>query len=266
MDIKMEVNSKDYQGHEIFEKIEYFMEYYEFLSDNCMLFTSMGTKSVLNIETYIFLSMKGTLDSIRCILKIGRINDAYALLRKFYDSIYINIYATLYLEDHHNIENFIVSKIQNWIEGKEQMPSHREISNYIRKSPKLERLDSVLYKDKRYNDIRDRCNDNTHYNFYQNVMLNDNKVYNRNRKSHLDGLMFGITQLMIMHVSYIYVLNDHYMSSSDYRDFIDMGMTPPEDSQYWIDSIAQDFFDNVIRAKRPDIADLIKSRSAMHLK
>lgn len=262
----MEVQSKEYQDHEIFEKITYYMEFYEFLSDNCMFFISMGTKSFMNIETYMFLSMKGTLDSIQCILKIGRINDAYALLRKFYDSIYINVYATLYLEDNHSIENFIVTKIQNWLEGKEQMPSHREISNYIRNSPKLAELHELLYKDKRYSSIRERCNDNTHYNFYQNVMLNDNRVYLPNRIKHLDGLLIGITQLMIMHISYIYALNDHYMSSTDYRDYMDEGMTPPEDSQYWIAPIAQDFFDDVIKAKRTDIAEWIKSTSVMNLK
>lgn len=262
----MEVKSKEYQEHEIFEKIEYFMKFYEFLSDNCMLFVSMGTKSVMNIETYMFLSMKGTLDSIRCLLKIGRINDAYALLRKFYDSVYINIYATIYLEDNFNIENFIVIKIQNWIEGKEQIPSHREISNYIRNSARITEINKLLYKDKRYSNIRDRCNDNTHYNFYQNVMLNDNKVYNPNRIKHLDGLLIGITQLVIMHMSYIYALNDHYMSSIDCRDCIDEGVTPPDDSQYWIAPIAQDFFDDILKTKRPDIAEWIKSTTAMHLK
>ncbi|WP_316778810.1 hypothetical protein [Pedobacter antarcticus] len=261
----MDIKSKDYQEHEIFERIEYFMEFYDFLSDNVMLFVSMGTKSIINIETYMFMSMKGTLDSIKCLLKIGRINDAYALLRKFYDSIYINVYTTLYLQDNFDIKNFIVLKIQKWLEGAEQLPSHREISNYIRDSAALKNINAILYRDKRYNKIRDICNDNTHYNFYQNVLLNDNRIYISNRIDHLNGLYKGITQLMIMHVSYIFILNDHYMSSSDYRDHLEVGMSAPKDSEYWVASSVQEFFDSIIKKNRPDLADLIKSTITMHL-
>ena len=59
----------------------------------------------------MFTSIRGTFESIRLILKNGMINDAYALLRKYFDSAVINIYTNLYLEDHLSIENFIVDKI-----------------------------------------------------------------------------------------------------------------------------------------------------------
>ena len=70
----------------------------------------MGTKAILNIDTYIFSSIQGTVDSIKTILTNGRINDSYALLRKYYDSTIINIYSSLYLQDNHSLENFIVEK------------------------------------------------------------------------------------------------------------------------------------------------------------
>ena len=42
-------------------------------------------------------------------------NDAYTLLRKYYDAAIINIYTNLYLEDNFSIENFVVDKIENWL-------------------------------------------------------------------------------------------------------------------------------------------------------
>lgn len=97
-----------------------------------MLWTSKGTKAIVNLDTYTYSSIKGTIESIRDILKKGRINDAFALLRKYYDSTMINVYTNLYLEDNFSIKNFIVTQIDNWREGTESIPEYRVISKYIK--------------------------------------------------------------------------------------------------------------------------------------
>jgi len=35
--------------------------------------------------------------------------------------------------------------------------------------------------------------------------------------------------------------------ASDYMDYMEMGITPPEGSEYWIASFAQDAFDKIIK-------------------
>ncbi|HRO42753.1 MAG TPA: hypothetical protein PL009_07950 [Flavipsychrobacter sp.] len=96
-----------------------------------MGFTSPGTLALFNLHTYVFTSIKGTLESIKEILAKGRINDAYALLRKYYDSTVINVYTNLYLKDHYDFENLIVKHIDNWRKGKDTIPEYRVISKYI---------------------------------------------------------------------------------------------------------------------------------------
>src|SRR5258706_8072616 len=103
-------NDKAYIEHPVFEQLSKFAKFYESLSFSVMSFVSMGTGSFVNIDTYVFSSMQGTLESIRDILAKGRINDAYALLRKYYDAAIINIYTNLYLDEHVSIENFLVEK------------------------------------------------------------------------------------------------------------------------------------------------------------
>ena len=61
-------------------------------------FMTQGTTSVVNLDSYVFSSIKGTLSSINMILKDGRINDSWTLLRKYHDSIIINIYSCLFLK------------------------------------------------------------------------------------------------------------------------------------------------------------------------
>jgi hypothetical protein len=226
---------------------------------------SQGTTAILNLDAYVFSSVKGTLDSIREILSNGRINDSYALLRKYYDSTIINVYTNLYLNDHFNLDNFIVEHIDNWRKGTETIPEYRVISKYIKDSTILKPITDLLLKDKLYKNVRDRCNDHTHYNYYYNLLLNDNEIYLTNRVKALDTFSADLTAVFVQHFAYLFYLNDHYMMSTDYVDYLEAGMTPEEGSQYWVSPIIQKTFDKWIKPFRPDIADEIKSKTSMQL-
>lgn len=261
----MQVMDETYQGHRVFAELERYMEFYGQLSMSVFSFATMGTKAICNIDTYVYSSMQGTFESMRTILLAGRINDAYTLLRKYHDSVIINVYSNLYLLDNFNIENFIVEKINNWLQGKEKLPEYRVMSQYIRTSDALKPINSVFGIDDRYKRIRDRCNDHTHYNFYRHAMLNDNKVHIENRGWWLDRFSSDVRDLFILHLGYIFFLNGHYMMSSDHMDALECGMQPEEDSQYWVAPFIQEVFDELITPRRPDVTFAIKTSSAMQL-
>ena len=67
-----------------------------------------------------------------------------------------------------------------------------------------------------------------------------------------------LNQLFLIHLSVIFHLNSHYLMASDYMDYMEMGMTPPDGSENWIASFAQNAFDKVIRPHGA-IADFIIS-------
>ena len=261
----MMVTQQEYQDHQVFSEIDRYARFYEIFADSVFSFSSVGTRAIFNIDSYVYSSIQGTLESIRDILKAGRINDAYALLRKYYDSAIINVYASLYLQDHVSIENFIVEKIDNWLKGKDRLPEYRVMSSYIRASTKVAAINKLLYRDNRYKKIRDRCNDHTHYNFFHNVLLNDKEIYLSNRTQVLDAFASDIRDVFILHLAYIFFLNDHYMTSSDYLDALECGMTPEQDSQYWVAPFVQEVFDDIIAKQRPDIAATVKQQTCMHL-
>lgn len=261
----MDVTDKSYQNHHVFSELEQYTHFYKNLSMSVLSFCSMGTRAIYNIDTYVLSSIQGTLESVRTVLATGRINDAYALLRKYYDSAIINVYSNLYLNDHHSIENFIVEKINNWLQGKSQLPEYRVMSRYIRDSPKLATINALLYSDERYKLLRNRCNDNTHYNFFNNILLNDNKIYLEDRIQWLDSLLQDAQDIFILHLAFIFFLNDHYLMSSDYLDSLECHLEPEEGSQYWVAPFVQKIFTEVIAKKRPDIAVAIKKNTSMEL-
>jgi hypothetical protein len=53
--------------------------------------------------------------------------------------------------------------------------------------------------------------------------------------------------------------------SSHFVDCLECGMTPEEDSQYWVAPFVQNVFDTVFKVARPDIAAAIKQHSCMKL-
>ena len=74
-----------------------------------------------------------------------------------------------------------------------------------------------------------------------------------------------VLDLFIRHVAYMFFLNDHHMTSSDYLDALECGMQPEEDSQYWVAPFIQTTFDEIIKPRRLDIVNVIKANTAMHL-
>jgi hypothetical protein len=139
------------------------------------------------------------------------------------------------------------------------------MSNYIRKSEKLAEINELLNKDNRYKEIRDHCNDHTHYNFYKNLLLNDNEIYLENRIAVLNVFSKDLENLFVLHLSYLFYLKDQYMMSSDYVDSLDLGLTPEEGSQYFVARFIQEIFDKVIKKNRMDLAIKIKSHTAMKI-
>ncbi len=257
--------SEEYNKHEIFIELLEMSKFYNEFSFSIMRFCSLGTKNIINIDTYIMTSISGTLESINDVLKKGRISDAYALLRKYYDMCIINIYVNLYLKDNFSIEKYVVEKIDNWLKGKEKIPEFKEILKYILKSDRLKLIISVLDKNNIYKAIRNRCNDYMHYNYYKNIIINDNTVVINNRIKYLDLFFMDLINIFILHLSLLFFLEDIYMSSSDYIDYLDCGLTPEEGSQYWVAPFIQEIFDKWIKKYRPDIAKIIKNNTNMNL-
>lgn len=260
----MQVNSEAYQSHSVFADLTRNISFYKSLTTSIFRFPTLGIKSVENIDSYTYSSMHGTLESIQAILLSGRINDAYCLLRKYYDSAVINIYTKLYLAEHFSTQNFIVEKIQKWLAGKVQLPQYETMRKYITNAQMAKPITTLL-PDNRYRSIRDRCNAHTHYKFYHHVLVNDNEVSLPNRMRWLDTFRADAQDLLVMHLGYVFFLKDHYMMSSDYTDALECGVQPAPDSQYWVAPFVQEIFDEVISPRCAKITATIRGSSVMQL-
>jgi hypothetical protein len=252
-------------NHSIFSDIDYYTTFYESFSDSVLSFRTNGTTAILNMDTYVYMSIKGTLESISLVLKNGKLNDAYALLRKYYDSVIINTYTNQYINDNACLSTIYVEKINNWLHGKSPLPRMQAMTKYLNKADNLSELNALINIDSTYEKIRNRCNDHMHYNFFELILLNEGKVFVKNRLTYIDQLSHDLKNIFIMHLAYIFLINQHYMGSSDYVDHLEFGQTPPDNCQYWVAPFVQEAVDKLIKVSRPDIASLLINNTDMHI-
>ncbi|WP_132665527.1 hypothetical protein [Rhizobium sp. PP-CC-3G-465] len=149
---------------------------------------TMGTTAIANIDTYVFSSIQGTVDSMSYLLEKGRINDAFALLRKYHDAATINVYLNLWLKHQCKPETFVVPLVNDWLHGKSAkvLPRIEAMNKYIENSTELGALSKLINSDKRYQQLRKRCNDQVHYNFFHTTLLNNGAVYIKDRLAWLE--------------------------------------------------------------------------------
>ncbi len=256
--------SDKYKKNPIYVEIEQTSKFYNFLSYTTLQFISSGTSSLVNIDTYIFGSIRGTLDSISLLLGNGQISDAYTLLRKYYDLVILNIYVNLYLEDNRSIDKLFVPEINEWLKGKKSLPKSSKMREYLVESEQLKDIHEYINLDY-FKELGKRCNDYVHHNKYTYVLINDEGPYIELREKYLDQFRNDFNQLFKLHCSYMFKILPHYMMSSDYIDCLDCGMTPEPGSQYWVASFIQESIDRVFKPDSTDILRFLKNETGMEI-
>ena len=120
-----------------------------------MDFSTSGTDEIFNIDSYIFHSIGGTLKSVQVIVSEGRINDGYALMRKYFDSVMLSVYVDLYLKDRQDDGEFAIKQVNDWLRGTKELPKYKVMQTYVANSSRLEPVLSILLNsDSRYKAIR----------------------------------------------------------------------------------------------------------------
>lgn len=258
---------KEYQSHEVFSLLDSLIEFYNAVYMLGPAFITQGIMAagILNVDNIVCGALAGSLNSVEVVLKEGRVNDAYALLRKYHDGIITVIYVNVYIAENYSIDNIVVKRIQDWVNNKQKLPSTEKMMKVIRRHKPLEDLEKLFDFDGLYHKIRRLTNGNTHYNKLYYLWLNNNMIYNPNRIKELNKIYSCILHMFIFHFSYMYSLNPHYMMSSDYVDALDLGLKPEEAMQYWVAPYVKDVFDKYIVKKQPAIADYLKNHTYMEL-
>lgn len=278
--------SDEYVRHSIFRELQTCVSVYETLSDLSFGFVSMTRPFVGNVDCHFFDSLAGTVESISAVLAGGRIADAYTLLRRMKDTALLQIHVMVQFEKRNaqlvgalgtsdaelDSEEFMrltqeiaqqrihVEEIDNWIIGERHLNGKTPTQSG---SATIEEL-HFLFDRAKYKSIFDRCIELVHINTFRALRLNA-RIDWPTQQTWLEQFAQDFRDIFAWHLAYIFTLHPLYMMSSDYVDYLEEGMTPPDGSQYWVAPIVQEAFDQVVTPYRPDVTDFIKQSSNMAL-
>lgn len=274
---------EEYDNNVIFDDIKIIKDFYKALSfcnisfiENAAL---MSDAKVFSTSTYIYSSIEGTIESISVLLHNGRCNDAFALVRKYCDSIILDIYKNILSKQideayykHLSLDDYKNNKIKQWIDAENRLFEQRDIINVytaIKKEyPELTNLFNLTNKSTLYHKLRDVCNDNMHYNYLYTMMANDANMI-RARKDLWIPLLRKIARAIrlffTIHFSFIYVGHPGTLMSSDYMDHIDCGMQPPSGCERWVANPVRIAFSSIVQKYAPKISEYLLKLDLMDL-
>lgn len=273
--------SMEYYNHKVFDLLADLNYFYDFLSDSCC---NTGDGCMIagkfSVNSNIYSSIQGTIESIKILVFAGRLNDAFALTRKLEDAIYTDLYTNILIKQDElkmvdpkeEIKNiWDKSIVRKWVFHEEKLwgDKKKTLSTIKVEIKKVDPELGNLFEDmeKKSND-RQVCNNNVHYNSWETFAINDFHYLSGTRKGVrlLNDLYDIVLSLFVYHFSYTYIQRGFIYGSYDYINYLEEGLEPEPDSQYWVAQIVQDVFDKYIKTEYNAIAQHLINNGIMNLK
>ena len=104
-------------------------------------------------------------------------------------------------------------------------------------------------------------NNYVHANGSKYIMSNLPSFIYDHRKDVINHIVLTIRDIMVIFVSLIILIKPSSIQSCDYIDYLDIGETPPEGSQYWVAPIIQNFIDTDIVGVSSGLKQFLKENN-----
>lgn len=261
-----QVNYDAYQNHQVFELLDKMMDYYDGLSYSSFFFMPHGTLTIGNYATYIYMSIQSTLGSIKTLLKMGHITDAFVLIRKLFDTVLVDIYIDVVREDNYDwMKSLVVKDVEEWLKKQKWIPHTDKILSVLKESKTTKDLYPLLGWDTYLKTNREHLDNHVHASSYRSLLLNCETICIDNRERELKNASIILKQIMMVHLAFMFYMNGPYMMDSTYMDYRDCNEEPPEGSESWLAPYAQKAFDEFLKP-HIKLAAFIKEHCPMEIK
>ena len=254
-----------YKIHHVFEQIDHMMEFYDGISNTSFSFIPNGTLTIGNYEAKVYQSIRTTLESIKTLLKLRHITDAFVLIRKYFDTVLANIYLDVVREDKFDwMKSLVVNDLDEWLKKGHRIPRTERILKVLKYSNTTEDLYPWFGWDTYLKTNRSILDNHVHVNNYGTVLLNCPDLVIQDCEEQLENASIILNQIMMIHLAFTFYMNGPYMMSSDYMDCREMDMEPPQGSECWLAPYAQQAFDMFLKPNKK-LAMFIKEHCRMDI-
>lgn len=300
-----EIKIHEAEEYKTFEKeIEYLIDFFKNFSDlNFGRFVPfVSDNNFYSLGTTLIDSVSQTLQSIRFCCSIGSFSDANTLIRKLRDDLIqyvyilniIKIRQPFYEEDLKDIktdnpENFANSilnlKFNTSLSDDEKavtawfnntvydlprpIKKKLEFENYMKVLKQNQNIAQILndYNLKEYwETLRKKLNDYVHNNGIRFSAQNIIKVFDKSLDTHLKNVTIRTSYISSFFMVALLMIHSSLISSTDYVDYLDCGLEPPEDSQYLVAPFVQDFINKKVARLHPELKQYLKDNNNYKMK
>lgn len=248
----------------------------DLISQNGHLSFFNKSNKIFRMKTELIDSSVFTLNSISICSEFGSFGDLNTLLRKYRDDLFLYLY---FLEICNNSNNPLgdIDYIDylktindeethafNWIDNKLENLQIGYIIGYLLKNKTIFTTIKKYNLKSNWERISKILNNYVHANGIKYVESNFHPYTNyeqeySNFESHLLELTLVFTTLLIL-------IKPNFISSTDYTDYLEMGLEPPENSQFFVAPFIENFINEKLENRFSDIKEFLRSNTSMDIK
>ncbi|MCP1135235.1 hypothetical protein NKT34_18200 [Paenibacillus polysaccharolyticus] len=247
------------------------------LIDNTIVMFLLKEKSYLYQHDHLYSAMY-TLKSIKECVSIGNFSDANILIRKLNDDLFFYLFV-LELDNNHQIlfsnqvdkvENELFMKNINYFikwdnDNLNDFYISRNALSYIKNNNTVSDLIIKYNLEEDWKKINKKLNNFVHNNG-KNYCGQNFKILCSNELDHVFiELRNKVSFIFNIVIVLLVLIKPHYIMSIDHIMFLDSNITPPEDSQYWVASFVQEFFDEHLTQYNPELKIFLKENTYMEI-
>lgn len=226
------------------------------VSDQSPIFFSLN-----NVMT----SLELTIGNVIACCESACIADANTLLRKYRDDLFFYLYISVYnnLDTDSKEAKSMASQITRWLNNDLADFQIGQVLKAIATTPQLKDAATRYHLKESFQKI------NNHLNNY--VHGNGQIYYNRNANAYKEGALVTELRKLENYTQYITVVfllllifcSPLSVMSEDYIDCLDLRISPPENSQYWVAPFIEHFVKQNISLIDETCLDYLRENTMM---
>jgi hypothetical protein len=245
--------------------INFFRSFSELMFYNGRIITFISSNNYFTLNSTLVDSSIQTFQSIKLCCSIGSFSDANTLIRKLRDDliqyVYILNIINLQMPFNNNLtddEKAVSAWFSNTVHNLPPGPIKKklEFKNYMNVLKQNQNIEQILneYNLKEYWEIlRKKLNDYVHNNGAQFSNQNFIKAHDKYLQVHLNNINTRTSFISSFFIVALLMIDSSLISSTDYIDYLDCGLKPLENSQYFIANFIQDFIDTKVVKLHPEL-------------
>ena len=223
-----------------------------------------GTSVFFSLEN-VLTSLELTLGSVIVCCESACIADANTLLRKYRDDLFFYLYISAYnsLDKHSEKAKAMETNIAKWLKNDLVDFQISQVLKSIATAPQLRNAVLKFNLKESFQKINDTLNDYVHSNGYSYYNRSANSYRKDELVAELRKLVGNARYMTIVFLLLLIFCSPVSVMSGDHIDCLELNITPPKDSQYWVAPFVEHFVKKNISLIDTNCLDYLRENTMM---